>query len=180
MAEKALFFTIIFVLGIALSFILVSMKSNKVEDYEEVQSRSYKIRSAWVKILFTLGIVVSLVTLVPFPIQRGLSASDGEFEVINVVGYQWYWKIDKTDLTTDKTYEFNVTSADVTHGFSIYDENDRIITQTQAMPGYVNKLVHKFESPGKYRVLCLEYCGLVHHNMIAEFNVVDSEGGSND
>lgn len=39
------------------------------------------------------------------------------------------------------------------------------------MPGYVNRLVHTFDRPGRYRLLCLEFCGVVHHDMVAEFEV---------
>ena len=65
-----------------------------------------------------------------------------------------------------------VTSADVNHGFGIYDADLRLVAQTQAMPGYTNRLRHTFAAEGTYRVLCMEYCGLVHHNMITEIKVV--------
>ena len=67
--------------------------------------------------------------------------------------------------------EFQVTSADVNHGFAIYKNKTRLLAQTQAMPGYVNKLRYKFTEPGEYEVLCLEYCGLAHHGMSAKFTV---------
>jgi cytochrome c oxidase subunit 2 len=75
-------------------------------------------------------------------------------------------------FTAGVPVEFRVTSADVNHGFAIYGPDDRIVTQTQAMPGFTNRLVHTFAAPGRYRVLCLEYCGLAHHGMLAEFEVV--------
>ena len=43
------------------------------------------------------------------------------------------------------------------------------------MSDLVNRLHHVFERPGRYRVLCLEYCGLVHHDMLAEFTVTPEE-----
>ena len=73
--------------------------------------------------------------------------------------------------------QFNVTSLDVNHGFAIYDPNDRIVTQAQAMPGFTNRLLYTFKEPGKYRVMCLEYCGLAHHAMVAEFEVVAADKG---
>jgi cytochrome c oxidase subunit 2 len=66
---------------------------------------------------------------------------------------------------------FRVTGADVNHGFGVYNENLELVTQVQAMPGYTNKLVYTFDQPGKYRILCLEYCGLAHHAMMGELNV---------
>jgi heme/copper-type cytochrome/quinol oxidase subunit 2 len=40
--------------------------------------------------------------------------------------------------------EFQVTSADVNHGFGIYDRSGRLLAQTQAMPGITNRLVYTF------------------------------------
>jgi cytochrome c oxidase subunit 2 len=45
------------------------------------------------------------------------------------------------------------------------------------MPGITNRLVYTFPRPGKYRVLCLEYCGLVHHGMSVEFDVIGTTEG---
>ena len=67
--------------------------------------------------------------------------------------------------------EFHVTSKDVNHGFALYDPDMRIVAQTQAMPGYTNVLRYTFNEPGVYRVLCLEYCGVAHHEMTAEIKV---------
>jgi len=75
------------------------------------------------------------------------------------------------ELPVDKPVEFRVTSLDVNHGFGIYDQHSHLITQTQAMPGYVNRLRWKFTEPGTYKVLCLEYCGLGHPAMSSSFIV---------
>ena len=45
------------------------------------------------------------------------------------------------------------------------------------MPGHTNRLAYTFTQPGKYRVLCLEYCGLAHHGMMTEFEVVAAKEG---
>jgi cytochrome c oxidase subunit 2 len=45
------------------------------------------------------------------------------------------------------------------------------MTQTQAMPGYVNRLRMVFAQPGTYTVLCLEFCGMSHHRMRAVVEV---------
>lgn len=75
------------------------------------------------------------------------------------------------EIQTGKLVEFRVTSVDVTHGFGIYDASDRLLTQTQAMPGYVNRLRYRFEKPGEYTVFCLELCGMAHHSMRGNFKV---------
>lgn len=75
------------------------------------------------------------------------------------------------ELSANELVEFRVTSLDVNHGFAIYNEANRLITQTQAMPGYVNRLRYKFEEPGSYEILCLEYCGMAHQVMRSSFIV---------
>jgi cytochrome c oxidase subunit 2 len=59
----------------------------------------------------------------------------------------------------------------VNHSFALYDEQRQMLTQIQAMPGFVNKVRHRFTAPGNYQILCLEYCGLAHHGMVAAFTV---------
>ena len=69
------------------------------------------------------------------------------------------------EVPADTLVEFRVTTLDSTHGFAVYDPNGAIIAQTQAMPGYINRLRIRFDKPGFYGVLCLEYCGAAHHIM---------------
>lgn len=56
---------------------------------------------------------------------------------------------------------FRVTSPDVLHGFQIVGTN---VNLTVA-PGYVSQATTTFDTPGKYLVVCNEYCGLAHHAM---------------
>ncbi len=95
--------------------------------------------------------------------------------VVNVVGGQWWWEIDKESLPLHTEIEFRVTSEDVNHGMGIFNEDLQLLAQVQGMPGYVNKLYYTFDKPGTYQVLCLEFCGVAHHDMINEFEVVAAE-----
>ncbi len=69
--------------------------------------------------------------------------------------------------------EFRVSTADVTHGFGIFTPQGTVLTQTQSMNGYVNRLRHRFSEPGTYPVLCLEFCGIGHHTMKSQLQVVN-------
>jgi cytochrome c oxidase subunit 2 len=51
------------------------------------------------------------------------------------------------------------------------DASGRLLLQVQAMPGYVNQVQYTFDTPGTYHVICLEYCGVAHHAMAADFTV---------
>ncbi|MCC7405251.1 MAG: c-type cytochrome [Bdellovibrionales bacterium] len=73
--------------------------------------------------------------------------------------------ISSLEIPRDTLVEFRVTSLDATHGFAIYNQQGVVFAQTQAMPGYTNRLRVRFSEPGVYPVLCLEYCGAAHHMM---------------
>jgi cytochrome c oxidase subunit 2 len=111
---------------------------------------------------------VSVVTLAGMPRNENGTGA----EVVTVTGGQWYWNLDREQVPAGVPVEFRVTSVDVNHGIGLYDPELRLLGQTQAMPGYVNHLRHTFHQPGTYRLLCLEYCGLAHHGMVAELTVV--------
>jgi cytochrome c oxidase subunit II len=101
--------------------------------------------------------------------------------VVHAVGKQYAWSLTEqsgpTLETWDKDFsptvtvqagapvEFRVATLDVNHGFSLYAPDGHLVAQTQAMPGYVNRLRVTFDRPGTYTVLCLEFCGMSHHRM---------------
>jgi cytochrome c oxidase subunit 2 len=118
--------------------------------------------------LVVLGIVVAVATLRPWPYD--VSAAD-DVVTVTATGSQWSWEIEPREVPMGRPIIFKITSNDVNHGFGVYDPDGTIVFQTQAMPGYVNQVRYTFTKPGHYRVLCMEYCGLVHHNMIDEIEV---------
>ncbi len=79
--------------------------------------------------------------------------------------------VQQLELPAGALLEFRVTSLDVNHNFGLYGPQRRLLAQTQAMPGYVNRLLVRLETPGRYEVLCLEYCGAGHHLMQTELTV---------
>ena len=161
---------------VALVFIYVISRSGGSADAKQVQTRAYAIRRWWFLALVVFGIGVTYASLEPFPVPDQ-HAQLADAQIVDVVGHQWFWQLSRSQITAGTPVEFHVTSADVNHGFAIYAPDDRIVAQTQAMPGFTNRLVYTFTQPGKYRVLCLEYCGLAHHVMASQFEVVPATGG---
>jgi cytochrome c oxidase subunit 2 len=125
------------------------------------QVEGYRSGLFWGLIAF--GIVIAVATLRPWPYDA--SAAEDSI-IVTATGSQWSWDIAPKELPAGHPITFKVTSDDVNHGFGVYDPDGAMIFQTQAMPGYVNQVRYTFNKPGKYRVLCMEYCGLVHHDMI--------------
>jgi cytochrome c oxidase subunit II len=174
MNSVVLFLTLVGVIFVGGVFYYVIANSQEVEEFPNVQQKWYSIRSKWFVFLVGLALVATFATLIPFPIPPQANAyagTENEKQVVEVSGYQWYWTMSTDTVVAGKPVVFRVTGADVNHGFGIYNEDLKLLGQTQAMPGYTNKLVYTFNKPGKYRILCLEYCGLAHHAMIAELNV---------
>jgi cytochrome c oxidase subunit 2 len=120
------------------------------------------------------GLVALFVPVIGYSLTRTPYAAGqaGEPLVINAKGYQWRWELSQDTVPVGREIAFHVTAADVNHGFALYDDKLRLKAQTQAMPGIVNVLRYRFDTPGTYKVLCLEYCGMAHHNMTAELRVV--------
>lgn len=172
---------------VTLGFLYIIAQVGRPADADAVRGinrRSARWRSVLFIILLVGFFVGSYATLNAFPIpdQRAPLAAK---QVVNVVGRQWSWQMsiagqpagDTLHLVTGSPVEFSVTSGDVNHGFAIYAPDGRIAIQTQAMPGFDNKILYTFTVPGKYMVRCLEYCGLGHAPMVTEFDVTNPTTG---
>lgn len=167
--------SLVLMILVAFGFIFVVINSGtRVEDYTPLQTRAYQIRTRlfWVlALVFGPVMIYNLVDL-PYSASHAHTSAAG-VQVIEAKGYQWRWELSSDHAAVGQTVEFRISSADVNHGFAIYDPGMHIVAQTQAMPGYTNKIHYTFEKKGTYRILCLEYCGIAHHNMMAEIKVGD-------
>ncbi len=157
---------------VAAAFIYVTVNSSKtIPEYEEAQARALSFRAKLFWLMLAAGVIIFIATtqVLPYAATRG-EVVVGAVE-IDAVGKQWFWELSQNEVEAGTTVIFNVTTEDVNHGMGIYDGELRLLAQTQAMPGYENKLKFTFSEPGQYRLMCMEYCGLSHHAMIIPFNV---------
>lgn len=163
---------------IALGFIYVISQAGKPADEAEARRATnafYGLRR-WLFAILLVGFVVGTwATLRRFPIprQRGDLAAQ---QVVDVTARMWSWQVTPPTVQAGSPVEFRVTSGDVNHGFAIYTPDGRILTQTQAMPGYTNKLLWTFDQPGTYTLQCLEFCGVGHAHMTTTLEVVAARG----
>jgi len=166
--------SVVLVVVVALAFIYVAWHASERADYEPIKSKASLTRSIvfWALVLVSAPVMLVSLAHLPYAARTGGS---GAVQVIQASGHQWRWELSSNQVVAGKPVEFHVTGADVNHGFAIYDPQLRLVAQTQAMPGYTNVLRHTFTQPGAYRILCLEYCGLAHHSMMAELSVLASE-----
>lgn len=134
---------------------------------------SNKLRTQLIWGLTIIGIVVAVVSLRKWP---HAIASQNQATTVAIIGGQWWWEMDRETIPLGKPINFQVTTEDVTHGMGIYDSEMRLLIQVQAIPGYTSTVTYTFTKPGTYQILCMEYCGVAHHDMINEFDVVKENG----
>jgi cytochrome c oxidase subunit 2 len=164
----------IFLVGavaLASVFILASQVARRgPTPFPEVAGRAYRLRLFW---FFALGgiLTAAFLTALPYvPYANYRLASGPAAMHVSVTGSQYSWGIEG-NITTGGKVDFAVTSADVNHGFGLYDLSGHLVGQVQAMPGYTNHLVMQFREPGDYTVRCLEYCGPGHSSMFMAIHV---------
>lgn len=170
--ENVLLLSLILMAIVLLAFAYVFINSSEPEeDYASITQSSYSKRNKVFGFILLAGVVITIGT------TRGLPYGDrvANAKQIDVIGKQWYWEISDATAKVNEPVEFNVGSGDVNHGLGIYDKNLRLLTQVQAMPDYTNKLSYTFKEEGEYQLMCMEYCGLVHHSMISKFTVTSEE-----
>ncbi len=156
------------VVGVVVFLIALSSK-NKNTPTENHTLRGWNF---FVGVSILLVVFFFLLQLFHHPRSKGEAD-----EIVTVVGIQWDWEMahgisnktphyffgrNEITLPVNKRIRFIVTSDDVTHNFSIYDHYGVLLSQIEAMPQYKNELEFVFPHKGKYTILCLEYCGLVH------------------
>ncbi len=76
-----------------------------------------------------------------------------------------WWPI--LELEKDQTYRLHLTSMDYNHGFSLQPVNINI----QVVPGYEHVVKVTPNRSGTYSVVCNEYCGINHANMVGRIYV---------
>ena len=162
----AVSYAIVTVIGVGVFLVLWwSTKSRGEVDAQRLARRE----KGWLLVLIG-GLLVLLFGTIFFT-PYGESAPPGS-QVVNVEARQFAFAIDPGTIRAGKPVEFRLRATDVNHGFGVYTEGDEFVLQAQVVPDGVTNVVHTFDEPGVYKILCLEYCGLDHHGMVAQFEVI--------
>jgi cytochrome c oxidase subunit II len=98
-----------------------------------------------------------------FPIVEPPPGSD-----IYLLGRMWAWE-PILKLQKDAEYILHLSSLDVNHGFALYPIN----VNFQVVPGYDYGLRVTPTEAGEFLIICNEFCGINHHNMLGKVIVVD-------
>lgn len=100
-------------------------------------------------------------------IQRYDTLNHKEKYEVHAVARMWQFEPAEIHVRSGTKVEFYLSSADVTHGFHIVGTAINLM----AVPGALNYAAHTFDKAGEYRIICHEFCGVGHHNMMAKIVV---------
>lgn len=101
-----------------------------------------------------------LSTTPPFDEPGVQQTGPNAYEVV-MIGQIWAFVPNEVRVPAGADITFTATSADVLHGFSVDDTRINMML----IPGQVSRNTYRFEEPGRYLILCHEYCGAGHHTM---------------
>ncbi len=87
---------------------------------------------------------------------------------VSLVGQAFSWVPETIRVPVGSQVEFYLTARDVVHGWQV----ERTNLNVQVFPGEVSRLRTTFDTVGRYRVTCNEYCGIGHQNMMGWIEVV--------
>jgi cytochrome c oxidase subunit II len=157
-------------LTLAITFALIARRASAEIPFERVRDSGYRLRRPWFGLLIVLlgGAVAASLFLLPYSSPAGEAQAQ-----VKVSGGQFYWSLNPPQVPAGTKVEFDVTSVDVNHGFGVYDPDGQLLGSVQAMPGYHNHLVLQLDQPGRYMISCLEFCGVKHHEMRRDLEVVE-------
>ncbi len=91
--------------------------------------------------------------------------------LVTGVAEMFIWDPDPIEVPAGVPVTFRLTSKDVIHGFMVPGTN----ANAMVIPGYVTEFTITFHEPGDHLVLCHEYCGRLHHEMLGYLTVLEPE-----
>ena len=85
---------------------------------------------------------------------------------VYLLAQMWRW-YPALKLREGATYTLHLSALDLNHGFSLYPANLNV----QVIPGYDYGLRITPNQPGEYRIVCNEFCGIGHQQMLGSIVV---------
>lgn len=151
---------------------VVLVRSRPGPDFETIEPAENRLRLRLL-VIFSIILAVAVVGFLHAYPYAGFRARalGAPADTVQVMAMQWGWTVTPNAAPHGVPIEFVVRSKDVNHDFAVYDAGGRLVAQVQAMPGYANRLIYRFDTSGTYTVRCLEYCGIFHHIMLTTFTV---------
>lgn len=157
---------LIVVVGIVLAVVLASSTHSHREAHPDELAEREKTW-LWIVVAILLALFLASIWFTPYSRSAG-----SDKQVVQVVARQFAWEIRPATIRAGVPVEIRLRSLDVNHAFGVYDPAGKLVFQVQVMPERTQKAVKTFDRVGTYKVLCLEFCGFLHHGMVGSFEVL--------
>lgn len=153
-----------------LSLVLVAVVwvSARRRDREPDTALLARREKSWFAVAVVLLTALLFATIFFTPYGKSAPANK---QVVRVDGFQFGWSIQPTSFKANVPVQFRIHALDVSHAFAVYNSDNHLLFQVQAVPGKTQNRVYTFRRAGIYQVLCFEFCGLFHDQMRATFRV---------
>lgn len=156
----------------AVAILVVWHSTHSFETHRRDRTDTHRLaegEKGWFAVAVVALAVLLLSTLAFIP--YGDNAEAAGQQRVTVDSQQFAWTVTPNTITAGQPVRFAVTSRDVSHGFAVYNDDNVLLFQIQAVPGATSHITYTFKVPGRYQVVCLEFCGVNHHDMIGSFRV---------
>ncbi len=87
---------------------------------------------------------------------------------VSIVAQAFNFVPERIRIPVDTEVTFYLTSRDVIHGWQVVNTNLNV----EVIPGEISVLRYTFTRPGTYLMVCNQYCGVGHQNMLGQLEVV--------
>ncbi|CAI9085955.1 cytochrome c oxidase subunit II [Candidatus Methylacidiphilum fumarolicum] len=106
------------------------------------------------------SLVQSVFKTPPFDHPGLYKIGEKEYELV-IVAQAWAFNPTNIEIPINSLVRIKATSLDLQHGFYIAATPVNIML----IPGEISVTSYKFKKAGSYRIICNEYCGMLHHAM---------------
>ncbi|HEY3811972.1 MAG TPA: cytochrome c oxidase subunit II [Caulobacteraceae bacterium] len=165
-------YTLVVVLLTAPVFILIAVyalryRRGRVADRRLKTNSSILIETSWSVIPFLITVAFFVYAAMLF---FGLHNAPANAMTIDVEGKQWMWKFEHPEgqrelndlhVPAGVPIKLVMTSQDVIHSFYL----PALRIKQDVLPGRYTSLWFKADRPGRYRLMCSEFCGTDHSLM---------------
>jgi cytochrome c oxidase subunit 2 len=99
----------------------------------------------------------------PFDNPGVFQTGENQYQVV-LLGFAWAFQPNEIRIPAGAEVTFLATSTDVIHGVHV----EGSLVNMMLIPGQVSRNTYTFDTPGRYVMVCHEFCGSGHHIMAGE------------
>lgn len=177
----AFWMTLFMLVPFAAVFYYVIWRKSVVDPTPEATARSKisRVEVGWLALVLVVFVGVNLASLKYMPTLASAHAATvhANIQNIDLTATSWTYEMSSRRVEVGRPVRFSGRSNDTMHGFAVYHPDGRMLFTMMLMPGLAKptSLIHTFQDAGKYKVRCLEYCGVAHHAMRDEIVVAAAQ-----